>query len=145
MAIFEGSAVALVLPMHEDGSIDYDGFKRQVQRMIDGGVQAILVNGTTGETPTIHIDEEFELTKIVMEMTKGTGIKVIAGAGSNDTETALKNRNLWNRMASTKCAFGPQSSPTPSKPATGCVLPLPPAQTILCFQTVIRKMVSTAK
>ena len=80
--IFEGSAVALVLPMLDDGSIDYDGFKRQVQRMIDGGVQAILVNGTTGETPTIHIDEEFELTKIVMEMTKGTGIKVIAGAGS---------------------------------------------------------------
>ena len=72
--IFEGSAVALVLPMLDDGSIDYDGFKRQVQRMIDGGVQAILVNGTTGETPTIHIDEEFELTKIVMEMTKGTGI-----------------------------------------------------------------------
>ena len=61
--------------------------------------------------------KNFELTKIVMEMTKGTGIKVIAGAGSNDTETALKNRNLWNRMASTKCAFGPQSSPTPSKPA----------------------------
>ena len=41
--IFEGSAVALVLPMLDDGSIDYDGFKRQVQRMIDGGVQAILV------------------------------------------------------------------------------------------------------
>ena len=89
-AIFEGSAVALVLPMLEDGSIDYEGFKRQVQRMIDGGVQALLVNGTTGETPTIHIDEEFELTKITIEMAKGTGVKVIAGAGSNDTETALK-------------------------------------------------------
>ena len=58
MAIFEGSAVALVLPMHEDGSIDYDGFRRQVQRMLDGGVQALLVNGTTGETATIHIDDE---------------------------------------------------------------------------------------
>ncbi|MCD7950663.1 MAG: 4-hydroxy-tetrahydrodipicolinate synthase [Erysipelotrichaceae bacterium] len=88
--IFEGSAVALVLPMLDDGSIDYDGFKRQVQRMIDGGVQALLVNGTTGETPTISIEEEFELTKITIEMAKGTGIKVIAGAGSNDTETALK-------------------------------------------------------
>lgn len=88
--IFEGSAVALVLPMYDDGSINYDGFKRQVQRMIDGGVQALLVNGTTGETPTITIEEEFELTKIVLDMAKGTGIKVIAGAGSNDTETALK-------------------------------------------------------
>ncbi len=89
-SIFEGSAVALVLPMFDDGSIDYEGFKRQVQRMIDGGVQALLVNGTTGETPTISIEEEFELTRIVMDMAKGTGIKVIAGAGSNDTKTALK-------------------------------------------------------
>ncbi|MDE6953299.1 MAG: 4-hydroxy-tetrahydrodipicolinate synthase [Erysipelotrichales bacterium] len=88
--IFEGSAVALVLPMHDDGNIDYEGFRRQVQRMIDGGVQALLVNGTTGETATITIEEEFELTKIVMEMAKETGIKVIAGAGSNDTQTALK-------------------------------------------------------
>ena len=90
MAIFEGSAVALVLPMHEDGSIDYDGFKRQVQRMIDGGVKALLVNGTTGETATIHIDDEFKLLDITLEMAQGTGIKVIAGAGSNDTATALK-------------------------------------------------------
>lgn len=88
--IFEGSAVALILPMHDDGNIDYEGFKRQVQRMIDGGVQALLVNGTTGETATITIEEEFELTKIVMEMAKGTNVKVIAGAGSNDTQTALK-------------------------------------------------------
>ena len=41
--------------MLDDGSIDYDGFKRQVQRMIDGGVQALLVNGTTGELSLIHI------------------------------------------------------------------------------------------
>lgn len=88
--IFEGSAVALILPMHDDGSIDYEGFKRQVQRMIDGGVSALLVNGTTGETATITIEEEFELTRITMDMAKGTGIKVIAGAGSNDTMTALK-------------------------------------------------------
>ena len=90
MAIFEGSAVALVLPMHEDGSIDYDGFRRQVQRMLDGGVQALLVNGTTGETATIHIEDEFKLLDITLEMAQGSGIKVIAGAGSNDTATALK-------------------------------------------------------
>ena len=96
--IFEGSAVALVLPMHDDGSIDYDGFKRQVQRMIDGGVQALLVNGTTGETPTITIEEEFELTKIVMDMAKGTGVKVIAGAGSNDTATALKKAQFASEI-----------------------------------------------
>ncbi len=88
--IFEGSGVALVLPMFEDGSIDYEGYKRQVQRMIDGGVKALLVNGTTGEPATIDIEDEFELTKITVEMAKGTGVKVIAGAGSNYTAQAIR-------------------------------------------------------
>lgn len=88
--IFEGTGVALVLPMFEDGSIDYEGYKRQVQRMIDGGVKALLVNGTTGEPATVDIEDEFELTKITVEMAKGTGVKVIAGAGSNYTAQAIR-------------------------------------------------------
>lgn len=88
--IFEGTGVALVLPMFEDGSIDYEGYKRQVKRMIDGGVKALLVNGTTGEPATIDIEDEFELTKITVEMAKGTGVKVIAGAGSNYTAQAIR-------------------------------------------------------
>lgn len=88
--IFEGTGVALVLPMFEDGSIDYEGYKRQVQRMIDGGVKALLVNGTTGEPATIDIEDEFELTKITVEMAKGTGVKVIVGAGSNYTAQASR-------------------------------------------------------
>lgn len=88
--IFEGTGVALVLPMFEDGSIDYEGYKRQVLRMIDGGVKALLVNGTTGEPATIDIEDEFELTKITVEMAKGTGVKVIAGAGSNYTAQAIR-------------------------------------------------------
>lgn len=88
--IFEGTGVALVLPMFEDGSIDYEGYKRHVQRMIDGGVKALLVNGTTGEPATIDIEDEFELTKITVEMAKGTGVKVIAGAGSNYTAQAIR-------------------------------------------------------
>lgn len=88
--IFEGTGVALVLPMFEDGSIDYEGYKRQVQRMIDGGVKALLVNGTTGEPATIDIEDEFELTKITVEMAKGTGVKVIVGAGSNYTTQAIR-------------------------------------------------------
>ena len=88
--IFEGTGVALVLPMFEDGSIDYEGYKRQVQRMIDGGVKALLVKGTTGEPATIDIEDEFELTKITVEMAKGTGVKVIVGAGSNYTAQAIR-------------------------------------------------------
>lgn len=76
--------------MFEDGSIDYEGYKRQVQRMIDGGVKALLVNGTTGEPATIDIEDEFELTKITVEMAKGTGVKVIVGAGSNYTAQAIR-------------------------------------------------------
>lgn len=92
--IFEGTGVALVLPMFEDGSIDYEGYKRQVQRMIDGGVKALLVNGTTGEPATIDIEDEFELTKITVEMAKGTGVKVIAGAGSNYTAQAIRKAKV---------------------------------------------------
>lgn len=88
--IFEGTGVALVLPMFEDGSIDYEGYKRQVQRMIDGGVKALLVNGTTGEPATIDIEDEFKLTKITVEMAKGRGVKVIVGAGSNYTAQAIR-------------------------------------------------------
>ena len=88
--IFEGTGVALVLPMFEDGSIDYEGYKRQVQSMSEGSVKALLVNGTTGEPATIDIEDEFELTKITVEMAKGTGVKVIVGAGSNYTAQAIR-------------------------------------------------------
>lgn len=90
MTIFEGAAVALVLPMHEDGAIDYDGFRAHIRRMIEGGVKALLVNGTTGETATISIEDEFELIDITLEEAKGHDVKVISGAGSNDTATAIK-------------------------------------------------------
>ncbi len=90
MALFEGSAVALVLPMHEDGGIDFEGFRQHIRRMIAGGVKALLVNGTTGETATIDIEDEFKLIDITMEEAKGHDVKVISGAGSNDTRTAVK-------------------------------------------------------
>ena len=75
MTIFEGSAVALVLPMFDNGDIDFEGFKKQVQRMIDGGVQALLVNGTTGETATITMEDEFELLDITLKMAKENGVE----------------------------------------------------------------------
>ena len=90
MALFEGSAVAMILPMHDDGSIDFEGFKKHVQRMIDGGQQAVLVNGTTGEPATITWEDEQELTKIAVDMCKGTKTKVIAGGGSNNTAVAVE-------------------------------------------------------
>ena len=90
MAIFEGSAVAMILPMHDNGDIDFEGFRNHVQRMIDGGVQAILVNGTTGEPATILWEDEQLLTKIAIEMCQGTKTKVITGGGSNNTAVAVE-------------------------------------------------------
>ena len=57
MTIFEGSAVALVLPMFDNGDIDFEGFKKQVQRMIDGGVQALLVNRSEEHTSELQSRE----------------------------------------------------------------------------------------
>lgn len=90
MAVFEGCGVAMILPMFDNGDIDYEGFKKHVQRMIDGGVSAVLVNGTTGEPATITWEDEQELTKIVVDMCKGTKTKVIAGGGSNNTAVAIE-------------------------------------------------------
>lgn len=90
MALFEGSAVAMILPMKDNGDIDFEGFKNHVQRMIDGGVQAILVNGTTGEPATILWEDEQKLTKMAIELCRGTNTKVIAGGGSNNTAVAIE-------------------------------------------------------
>lgn len=90
MAIFEGTGVAMILPMKENGEIDFEGFRNHVQRMIDGGVQAVLVNGTTGEPATITWEDEQLLTKITIEMCKGTKTKVITGGGSNNTAVAIE-------------------------------------------------------
>lgn len=89
MALFEGSATALVAPMNEDYSINYEAFRTLVQKCVDAKVPAIIVNGTTGEASTLTIAEEHQLIKIAKEVA-GNTCKVIAGTGSNDTMYALE-------------------------------------------------------
>lgn len=89
MRLFEGSATALVAPMNEDYSINYDEFRNLVQKCVDAHVPAIIVNGTTGEASTLTIDEEHQLIRVALEVAKGK-CKVIAGTGSNDTMYALE-------------------------------------------------------
>lgn len=89
MCLFEGSATALVAPMNDDYSINYEEFKRLVQKCVDAHVPAIIVNGTTGEASTLTIDEEHNLIRAAMEVAKGK-CKIIAGTGSNDTMYALQ-------------------------------------------------------
>ena len=95
--LFAGSAVALVTPFHEDGSVDYEAFRTLVNKMIDNNVQALLVNGTTAEASTLTVDEEHELLRITVELANKK-IPVIAGTGSNDTMHALRESKIAKEM-----------------------------------------------
>lgn len=61
--MFHGSMVALVTPMHEDGSLDYDALKRLVDFHVDNGTDAIVSVGTTGESPTLDMEEHCEVIR----------------------------------------------------------------------------------
>ena len=88
MAIFEGAGVALVTPMREDGSIHYEKLRELVEFQIAGGTDAIIVCGTTVEASAITHEEHIETVRFVCEVTNHR-IPVIAGTGSNWTETAI--------------------------------------------------------
>lgn len=83
-----GSIVALVTPMFEDGSIDFDSYRNLIEMHIAAGTDAIVAVGTTGESPTVDFDEHNELIKVAVEAAAGR-IPVIAGTGSNSTREAI--------------------------------------------------------
>lgn len=88
MAIFKGAGVAIVTPFHEDGSINYEKFAELVEFQIAGGTDAIIVCGTTGESATLTHEEHLDLIRFCAETVKGR-VPVVAGTGSNCTETAV--------------------------------------------------------
>ena len=88
MSIFTGAGVALITPMHEDGSINYDEMGRIIDDQIANGTDAIIVCGTTGEASTMSHEEHIETIKRCVEMTKKR-VPVVAGTGSNCTRTAV--------------------------------------------------------
>lgn len=88
MAIFKGAGVAIVTPFHEDGSVNFEKFAELVEFQIQNGTDAIIVCGTTGESSTLTHEEHLEVIKFCAEIVKGR-VPVIAGTGSNCTETAV--------------------------------------------------------
>ena len=88
MAIFKGAAVAIITPMHQDGSVNYEEFRKLVEFQIENGTDAIVVCGTTGEASTLSHEEHLDVIKYCAEVVKGR-VPVIAGTGSNSTETAI--------------------------------------------------------
>lgn len=83
-----GSLVAIVTPMHADGSIDYDQYKQLIDWHIESGTDAIVAVGTTGESATLSVDEHLNVIKTAVEHVAGR-IKVIAGTGANNTHEAI--------------------------------------------------------
>jgi 4-hydroxy-tetrahydrodipicolinate synthase len=89
MNTITGSIVALVTPMHPDGSLDLDGLRQLVDYHVQEGTDAIVVVGTTGESPTVNVEEHRELIKIVVAHAAGR-LPVIAGTGANSTAEAIE-------------------------------------------------------
>ena len=88
MAIFKGAGVAIVTPMCEDGKVDYDRFDDLLEFQIKEGTDAIIVCGTTGEASTLTHEEHLDVIRHCVETVAGR-IPVVAGTGSNCTETAV--------------------------------------------------------
>lgn len=85
----KGSIVAIVTPMHEDGSLDLDAFRDLIDFHIIEGTDGIVVVGTTGESPTVNVAEHELLIQVAVEHAAGR-IPVIAGTGANSTREAIE-------------------------------------------------------
>lgn len=97
MAALRGAFTALVTPMNDDGSVNFDGWRKLVKYQLDGGIDGLVPLGTTAETPTLDEDgEEDKIIEIVMEEVKafekksGKHVPVILGSGSNNTRDAVR-------------------------------------------------------
>ena len=86
--MLQGSLVAIVTPMFDDGSLDLDALRALIDWHIDAGTDGIVIVGTTGESPTVDVDEHCLLIKTTVEHAHGR-IKVIAGTGANSTCEAI--------------------------------------------------------
>ena len=84
-----GSIVALVTPMHEDGSVDYPGLRKLIDWHITEGTDCIGVVGTTGESPTVSVEEHCEIIRVSVAHAAGR-LPIMAGAGANSTREAIE-------------------------------------------------------
>lgn len=82
--IFEGCATAIVTPMHADGSVNEQRFKELVEQQIQGGIDALVVCGTTGESAVLNHEEHVRVIELAIQQNAGR-VPIIAGTGSNDT------------------------------------------------------------
>lgn len=86
--VLQGSLVALVTPMHPDGSLDFESYRKLIDWHVGQGTHGIVVVGTSGESPTVDFDEHAELIRVAVDHAAGR-IPVVAGIGGNSTSEAI--------------------------------------------------------
>ena len=87
--MIQGSLVAIVTPMHADGSLDLPGLRKLIDWHVAEGTDGIVIVGTSGESPTVSVEEHCQLIKLAVDHTAGR-IPIIAGSGGNSTAEAIK-------------------------------------------------------
>ena len=87
--LFTGILTALVTPFHQDGTVDYDSYRRLIEQQIADGIDGLVPCGTTGEAATLTEEERLRVIQTCVETVNGR-VPVIAGAGHNDTQTAVR-------------------------------------------------------
>jgi 4-hydroxy-tetrahydrodipicolinate synthase len=95
-----GSIVAIVTPMHEDGSLDIPRLRSLIDWHVREGTDGIVIVGTTGESPTVDWDEHCELIRVAVEHSAGR-IPVIAGTGANSTREAIELTEYAKKVGAT--------------------------------------------
>jgi len=100
--MFHGSIVALVTPMHANGDIDFSCIEKLVDWHINNGTNAIVVAGTTGETPTLAFEEHLAVIRRVVDHANNR-IPVIAGTGSNCTHKTIEMTRLAMELGADAC------------------------------------------
>lgn len=89
MTPITGSIVAIVTPMHQDTSVDYPALRKLIDWHIDQGTDCIGVVGTTGESPTVNVQEHCEIIRVSVEQAAGR-VPIMAGCGANSTAEAIE-------------------------------------------------------
>ncbi len=100
--MFHGSMVALVTPMTDDGGLDVPALKRLIDFHIENGTDAIVAVGTTGESPTLDMDEHCDVIRLTVEHAHGR-IPVIAGTGANSTKEAIELTRCAEQVGADAC------------------------------------------
>jgi len=88
-AVFTGTGVAMITPFTNDGSLDVPQLENHTRRLIEGGVEYLVVLGTTAETPTLNREEKLKIIEVVKNVNSGK-VPIVVGAGGNNTAEVIE-------------------------------------------------------